>query len=168
MHGGDATRREAIGTGDPAIDDLHAAGAGRLFQDLDELLVFDVEGVPALNVRTAVFLPGEGLAVPHQRGGQAEAAEVFIAIEAIRHAQVRRGEIELMVEGIIEAFARAPLEADPELPGWLRVGMEVLPVESEVFEEMLREIRRGPLAHADDTDIRAAHNAHTEVRQLAL
>jgi len=69
---------------------------------------------------------------------------------------------------VVELPARPPEEADAELPGGLRQGVEVLSAVAEVVEQVAGEVGRRPLADADHADVRAAHDAHGKLRDLQL
>ncbi len=167
MHGGDAVWR-ALGAGHFSIHDLHAHLAGDGFEGLDEFFVFDVKGVPALDVGAAVGLAGEGFALPHEGGGDAGVAEVLVAVVAVAGGEVAELLVELVVKRVIEPAARTPLEADAELPCGLGHGVEMFPVDAEILEEMFGEVWGGPLADADDAKLGAAHDADGELGEFAF
>jgi len=76
--------------------------------------------------------------------------------------------VELAVEAVVVVRARAPKEADAELPGRAGDGIELLAADAEVVEQVLGQAGRRSLAEADHTDIGAADDADCELRELAL
>ena len=164
---GDAALGQALTAGHFAVDEFDSVFARHDFEDIDEFFVFDVKGVPALDVRAAVGLARESLAVPHEGARHARAAEFFIAVITIRHGQIAPLGVELLVERVVEAPARSPQEADAQLPRRLGEFVKAFPADAEVIEEVLGKIRGRAFAHADHADLRAAHDADGDLRELA-
>jgi len=121
-----------------------------------------------MHIGRSIRLPGKGHVVPHQRAGQTGVGEILIAVKPGRPLQIRIVRIELQVERVVEAAARAPQETDAEFPGRLREFVEAFPRDAEILEEMPREIRCGALTDADHADGLAAHHLHAELGDLAF
>ena len=167
MHGRNAFA-VAFHTSDLAIDETHTAFAGDLLKHIDEALVLDVEGMPGLDVGSAIFLTTKNLVGPHQCRGQMDVGIFFLAIKSMWLRQVTPLCVQLRGKGVVEASARAPQEFDAKFPCRSRPLVEELAGNTEILEKVDWKIRGGSLTHSDDADVGAAYDADFQIRDFSF